>query len=76
VVRELSAAETSHVGEIAARIAKLARRASAASGRPGNLEISLLVKLSDAMVGSFTASAAAVEISRQINQMVDKFLKE
>ena len=76
VVAEHKDSETAHVADIAARIGKLARRISAGSGRPGSVEISLLAKLSDAVVGSFTASAAAAQISKTIAGMVDKFLEQ
>jgi DNA-binding response OmpR family regulator len=65
-----------HVTDLAARIGKLARRAAAASGRPGQVEISLLAKLSDAVMSSFTASAASQEIAGQISGMVDRFLEQ
>ena len=74
VVTEHKESETSHVAEIAARIGKLARRISAGTGRPGNVEVSLLAKLSDAVVSSFTAASAAAQISHAIAGMVDKFL--
>lgn len=75
VGRDHSELAMPHIAEIAARIAKLAHRMSEGSGRPGHLEISLLVKLSDAVMTSFTASAASIEIAGQISGMVDKFLE-
>lgn len=74
VVREHANSAVPHIAELAARIAKLARRAATAPGRPGQVEVSLLSKLSDALVSSFTASAAAQEIAGQISGMVDRFL--
>jgi DNA-binding response OmpR family regulator len=74
VVADHRDSATAHVAEIAARIGKLARRISAGSGRPGNVEVSLLARLSDAVVSSFTASAAAVQIAHAIAGMVDKYL--
>lgn len=74
VVREHKGTQISHVADIAARVAALARHMAAGPGRPGNVEISLLVKLSDAVMSAFTASAAAAEISRTIAGMVDRFL--
>jgi DNA-binding response OmpR family regulator len=76
VVTEHKNSDTAHVADIAERIGKLARRISAGSGRPGNVEVSLLAKLSDAVVGSFTASTAAAQISKTIAGMVDKFLDQ
>ena len=74
VVADHKDSATAHVAEIAARIGKLARRISSGSGRPGNVEVSLLARLSDAVVSSFTASAAAVEIAHAIAGMVDKYI--
>ena len=74
VVSDHRDSATSHVAELAERIGKLARRISAGTGRPGNVEVSLLAKLSDAVVSSFTASAAAAQISFAIAGIVDKYL--
>ncbi len=76
VVLEHKDTKTKHVAEIAERIGKLARRISAGSGRPSHIEVTLLAKLSDAVVSSFTASVAAVQISSTITGMVDKFLSQ
>ncbi len=74
VVREHAGSSVPHVAELAARISKLARRAAGAQDRPSQMEVNLLVKLSDAVMSSFTASAAAQEIAGQISGMVDKYL--
>ncbi len=74
VVREHADSAVPHVAEIAVRIGKLSRRASAVHVRPGQVEVNLLMKLSEALTSSFTASAAAQEIAGQISGMVDKFL--
>ncbi len=74
VVQDHDESAMPHIAEIASRIAKLAHRISEGSGRPGHVELSLLLKLSAALMASFTASAASQEIAGQISGMVDKYL--
>ncbi|HEY1721060.1 MAG TPA: response regulator [Magnetospirillaceae bacterium] len=74
VVNEHANSTTPHVSELAVRIAKVARRAGTIQARPSQVEVNLLLKLSDALVSSFTASAAAQEIAGKISGIVDKYL--
>ena len=74
VAKEFADGDTIATAEIALRIAKLGRKVEAGPGRPGSRELDLLDRLAEALLASFSAPAAAAEVTRRIVGSVDSFL--
>ena len=67
-------ASTDHAAEIAQRIATLARRWVDAGARPPDVEVMLIMQLSDALAAGIAHAENEAEMALQISAMVDVFL--
>jgi DNA-binding response OmpR family regulator len=74
VAEHKGSSTTDHVGEIAARIHQLAQRWSENNDRPPSVEMILIARLSDALLGANAQDKDVPEIAREIAAVVDNFL--